>query len=221
VSSQASTAKPDPVQPRRKGTSVGAAARRAERLHSTRRKLLDAAARIIGQHGYANCSVARVTRKARIAHGTFYLYFQSQQELFDTLLPTLGLEMLDEIAQAVGNASDPMEVERLGFTANVKYTSAHLYMNRVLYEAQVFSPEGYAAYFSQIYKGYVRSLQRTLKHGQFSGASEAELTLVARMIVSARMGLTFRITRETAGIPGFLDELVETYLKFVCRGLDP
>ena len=210
---------PPPTRKKRQ-LSEKAAIRRAERQHSTRRKLLEAAARIIGQHGYAGCSVARITRKARIAHGTFYLYFQSQQELFDTILPTIGLEMLDDIAQAIGNTRDPMEVERLGFTANVKYTSEHLFMNRVLYEAQLYSPSGYTTYYAEIVRRYVGSLKRTIKSGQFADASDDELAIVATMIVGARTHLTFKITKDTVNVPGFQAELIDTYLKFVRKGLD-
>lgn len=206
--------------PKRRQLSERAAIRRAERQQSTRRKLLEAAARIIGQHGYAGCSVARITRKARIAHGTFYLYFKSQQELFDTILPTVGLEMLDDIAEAVGDERDPMEIERLGFTANVKYTAEHLFMNRVLYEAQLFSPSGYATYFSEINRRYVRSLRRSVQHGHFADATESELETVAAMVVGARTALLFKINKETVGIPGFQAELIDSYLKFVRKGLD-
>lgn len=195
------------------------AGRRAERQIATRRKILDAAARIIGRYGYVGCSVARVTAKARMAHGTFYLYFKSQQQLFDTILPTLGGEMLASIGEAIGHEADPMEVERFGFTANVAYTAAHPYMNRVLYEAQLFAPKAYSTWLDGITESYVRSFKRTLTRGAFIEASDAQLHMVAMMIVNARTALLFRIDSKTAAQPGFVTDMIETYLRFVKNGL--
>lgn len=196
------------------------AGRRAERQTATRRKILDAAARVIGRHGYAGCSVARVTAKARMAHGTFYLYFKSQQQLFDTILPTLLGEMLAGIAEAIGKESDPMEIEQLGFSANVAFTVAHPYMNRVLNEAQLFAPKAYATWLDGITESYVRSFKRTLTRGAFCDASDEQLHMVAMMMVNARTALLFRINSKTAAMPGFIENTIGTYLKFVKSGLN-
>jgi AcrR family transcriptional regulator len=201
---------------RRQATSI----RRAERRAATQRKLLEAAARIIGRYGFSGCSIGRVTSRARVAHGTFYLYFKSQQEMFDQILPTLGGEMLAGIAVSVGHAADPMEVERLGFTANAQYMVENPFMNRVTYEAQLFTPKVYEAYIEGIIEKYVRSFRRTIKHGRLAGASEEELRLIARMIVSARESLLLQLTSQNLKKPGFFDQLIGTYLVFVKGGLD-
>ena len=207
-------------RPRNEAVVKTTAARRAERQEATRRKILDAAARVIGRYGYSGCSVARVTTKARIAHGTFYLYFKSQQQLFDLILPTLGGEMIESIALAIGDETDPLEIERRGFSANVAYMIEHPYMNRVLYEAQLFAPKVYAKYIERIVESYVRSFQRTLKRGRFAGAREDELRRVATMMVSARTSLLLQLGTKTINVSGFVDGMVETYLKFVRGGLD-
>ncbi|WP_313802960.1 TetR/AcrR family transcriptional regulator [Sphingobium sp.] len=200
-------------------TTKTVAGRRAERQIATRRKILDAAARVIGRYGYVGCTVARVTARARMAHGTFYLYFKSQQQLLDSILPTLGDEMLASIAAAIGDETDPIEVERRGFTANIAYTASHPYMNRVLYEAQLFAPKVYSRWLDGIAESYVRSFKRTLTRGPFANASDERLYMVAIMIVNARTALLFRIDNKTSAQPEFVQETIETYLTFVTGGL--
>src|SRR5688500_5955432 len=68
---------------------------RAERAARTREDLLHSAARVVGEVGYRDASVQRITAEAGIAQGTFYLYFPSRQALFDELLPHFGVEMLE------------------------------------------------------------------------------------------------------------------------------
>ncbi|MFH5926334.1 helix-turn-helix domain-containing protein [Roseomonas xinghualingensis] len=55
-----------------------------------RRALFDAAARVAGEFGYAEASIARSTEAAGVAQGTFYNYFASRQDFLDQLLPARG-----------------------------------------------------------------------------------------------------------------------------------
>ena len=69
---------------------------RVERNAWTKRKIFDAATRMVGKYGYAEASVARITEEAGVAQGTFYNHFESRQELLDQLLPKIGIDMLIE-----------------------------------------------------------------------------------------------------------------------------
>ena len=70
---------------------------RKERSSRTRIALLDSAAKIVGEVGYEEAQVAAITVGAKIAHGTFYNYFESRQDLFNQLLPAIGKSMLDQV----------------------------------------------------------------------------------------------------------------------------
>jgi Bacterial regulatory proteins, tetR family len=48
---------------------------RVERNAWTKRKILDAATKIVGKYGYSEASVARITEEAGVAQGTFYNHF--------------------------------------------------------------------------------------------------------------------------------------------------
>ena len=72
---------------------------RAERNDEVKKRLFDAAAKVVGRLGYAEASVARITELAEVAQGTFYNHFENRQELLDQLLPTIGLQMVDFIAE--------------------------------------------------------------------------------------------------------------------------
>ena len=66
--------------------------RRAEKTEANRRAIIKAAAEVIGEHGYEGASISRITDRAGLAQGTFYLYFESRQQLFDTLLPEITVD---------------------------------------------------------------------------------------------------------------------------------
>ncbi len=51
-----------------------------------RAQILDAAKTVFAQRGYHNASINEIIRRAGIARGTFYLYFESKQKVFDSVL---------------------------------------------------------------------------------------------------------------------------------------
>src|SRR6202171_3352656 len=88
---------------------------RAERNDEVKRRLFDAAAKIVGRLGYAEASVARITELAQVAQGTFYNHFENRQELLDQLLPKIGIDMVRFIRARTGSAhAARQEIERFG-----------------------------------------------------------------------------------------------------------
>src|ERR1700678_4298166 len=72
---------------------------RAEKTEQTQQALIDAAAELVGLHGYAETSVALITVQAQVAQGTFYNYFENRQEIFDLLPPRYAEKMLHYISE--------------------------------------------------------------------------------------------------------------------------
>ena len=75
---------------------------RTRRGQDTRDAILRAAEVVIGETGFAAASIADITRKAGIAQGTFYIYFQSKDEVFRELV----LEM-SRLTRAFLTEADP------------------------------------------------------------------------------------------------------------------
>lgn len=117
---------------------------RAEKADMIRNDLFHAAAEVVGEHGYLNAMILMITQKARVANGTFYNYFESRQDLFDQLLPGLGREMLQFIAERSATGADEFEREVQRFAAFFDYLDKYPEFYRILYEAEVFAQIGRA-----------------------------------------------------------------------------
>ena len=63
----------------------------------TRRRVLTAAKQLFDRRGYRDTTIDDITRRAEIAHGTFYLYFRGKSELLKELL-TQAVDEFDQIA---------------------------------------------------------------------------------------------------------------------------
>ena len=54
---------------------------RKEKAADTKRKIFETAAGLIRQKGYAQVTVSEICRAAGIAKGSFYVYYQSKEDI--------------------------------------------------------------------------------------------------------------------------------------------
>src|SRR3954470_6622620 len=168
-------------------TSPGKATKlnRVERNAWTKRKIFDAATKIVGRYGYAEASVARITEEAGVAQGTFYNHFENRQELLDQLLPKIGIDMVRFIRERTGTEQTArQEIER--FSAFFDFIREVPEFLRILNEAEFFAPDGYQKHLDNIATAYVRILRRARPSGAIPDYSEEEFEGVAHMLMGAR-----------------------------------
>jgi TetR/AcrR family transcriptional regulator, fatty acid metabolism regulator protein len=77
-----------------------------------RAELASAAARIFAERGVANTTVSDIVKAAGVAQGTFYLYFDSKDDVVLAVVHQMGNDMLAAIESAV-SASGTTAVEKL------------------------------------------------------------------------------------------------------------
>ena len=193
---------------------------REEKARETYMRILEAAAQVVGEDGYAEASVSKITQLAGVAQGTFYNYFESRQQIFDQLLPYLGRQMLDHIRDTVSADLTGAAREEARLRAFFGYLIAHPSFYRILYEAEIFAPRAHAEHFRLLVEGYAGSLGRAVERGEIQGYSEAELEAVIYILLAARSYLSMRYVYDGKGRTAPPPEhVVEAYVKLVSRGL--
>ncbi len=191
---------------------------RVERNAWTKRKLFDAAARVVGKHGYAEASVARITEQAGVAQGTFYNHFENRQELLDQLLPEIGIDMVRFIRDRTGTAhAARQEIERFGaFFDFIREVPEFL---RILNEAEFFAPAGYRKHLDNIVTAYVRILQRARQGGAIRDFSDQEFEAIVYMLMGARGYLSQRYSYADGKVTDVPGHVISAYQKLITRGL--
>jgi len=192
---------------------------RAEKKEQIRAALFAAAAKVVGEHGYSNAQVAMITTRASVAQGTFYNYFESQQDLLDQLLPAVGQEMLSYIKEASRGVSSDLEREERSFRAFFEFLKINPDFYRILYEAEVFAPEAYKRHNEAVARGYVRVLERAMDRGETRITDKRHLEVVAQMLMGARHYLCMRFARTNGGDISLPDWVVEAYMSVVKDGV--
>ena len=192
---------------------------RAEKHDQIRKALFDAAIKVVGAEGYSAAMVSAITARAGVAQGTFYNYFESRQDLFDQLLPRLGLEMLDFIKARSADARNDLERERQGFKAFFEFLLAYPEFYRILYESELFAPEAFRRHFDLVTDGYLRVLRRAQGRGELQPYDPREIEAIATILMGSREYLCMKYARSDGQIVELPDYVVDGYMKLVTGGI--
>lgn len=203
-----------PAAPERKRKKT-----RAEKSEDNRAALFKAAAEVVGELGYKDASVARITQRAGLAQGTFYLYFESRQDLFDQLLPQMGQELMKYLSARVEGAKGVLDVEEQGFRGFFEFLQKNPSFFRVLNEAEVSAPVAYEQHFSILRSRYVESLNRSWAKGEIPCYRPEELEALVYILMAARSYLYLRYSKDEKGPKPIPDWVVDTFMRFVRGGL--
>ena len=198
---------------------VGRKLTRAEKSQKIKRDLLAAAAKVVGKVGYSNAQVSRITSLANVGQGTFYNHFESRQDLFDQLLPTLGAELLDFIRVRAADAPNALEREKRSFKAFFEFLKQSPEFYRILYEAEVFAPKAFSAHMERIAGAYVRTLQRDAEQGGIVAMDRNGLEALAYTLMGARHYLCMRFARKNGRVVDLPEWALDTYMRLFAQGI--
>ena len=192
---------------------------RVEKTEETRKALFDAAAKIVGKHGYEGASIARITARAKVAQGAFYNYFATRQDLLDQLLPEMGELMLEYLRVHMSAEAKGWQREEERLSAYFAFLVENPWFHRLVNEAETLAPKAHKIYFSQISNGYVRSLRRAIKTGEIKNFEEADLEPLSYMLMSIRTYLAQRYAYSNGSVRAPDAQVIKTYVKLVRFGL--
>lgn len=158
----------------------------------TRAKLMQSTAEAVLAKGFAATTVADIVQGAGVAVGTFYIHFESREELFDAVLTDAREKMLAHVQVAVASSNSFAEVECRGFRALTAYLLANPWHLRIEMEASLWVPQAYLRHFFEIAERYLATLRRFHEQGELQDYSRDELPLLAYILMSSRRYLAAR-----------------------------
>lgn len=191
---------------------------RAERSEAARDSLFQAAAEVVGEYGYIEASISRITQRANLAQGTFYNYFESRQGIFDELLPVLGTKMLIHLQQQVSGSKTFLEKEERSFRALFSFLKRVPHFMRILNEAAIFAPRAHELHIRNVSSSYLRFLQKARENREIIDLTDDELEALICMLLAAREHLAkkYMPLNDSNPVP---EEAIGVYMKIVSNGI--
>lgn len=114
-----------------------AARNRARRDSSTQRALVEHAAQLFGDHGYAGTSLDEVVAAAQVTKGALYHHFSNKLALFENVFDDCQQQATQQIEAAVAHSQDPWERARYGLREYLVICREPHYRRIVLQEGPV------------------------------------------------------------------------------------
>ena len=186
-----------------------------EGAEATRKALLRAAERLFGQAGFHRTTVSEITYVAKVAQGTFYLYFPSKVDIFISLVREINRGLRWAARTAISSVSDRRDVECLGFQAFFKFISNHREAYRIVREAEFVDKEIGRWYYQRLAKAYARELGKAMERGEIRLMAPEPLAY-ALLGIGHFIGLRWIVWEHKERLP---EEVLRDTLDFILHGI--
>lgn len=171
------------------GTGLEPVTQRGKR---TRRKLLDAATREFGEHGFHDTSISEITRRAGVALGSFYTYFESKEAIFRALVRDFSEGVRVAASSGIEHSRSAIDRERDAFAAFLRFAREHNEIYRIIDEAEFVDPQSYREHYEQAAQRIFDRLRAGTASGELrDGLEEAHAWAIMGMNVF--LGLRYAV----------------------------
>ncbi|HWK36412.1 TetR/AcrR family transcriptional regulator [Sphingomonas sp.] len=187
---------------------------RTERGRRTQNAILDAAAAEFGEKGFHDASISGITRRAGVALGSFYTYFDSKDAVFRALVRHMSGQVRDHVAPGIRAAPDGIAAERAGLAQFVAFVRQHKEIYRIIDEAEFVDPESFRAHYATTAERICQRLQAAAARGELRG-DVGEVHAWAVMGMNVFLGLRYGVWAEDVSP----EALADTVADMLARGI--
>jgi AcrR family transcriptional regulator len=143
-----------------------------DRTRETRDKLLRTARSIFEREGYDATSISSIVEAAEVSRGTFYLYFQSKEDIFRTLAEEIQADLVG--LQAWPRKLRPEEVIERSIATFMVFYRDNARMMAVLEQVATYDP-GFRALRRQMRRSVADRAVRFIRDLQRKGVVDADV----------------------------------------------
>jgi AcrR family transcriptional regulator len=203
------------MKPSSSPLGTGRQTRSARRREATRDQIVRAAERVMAEKGVHATKIADIAAAADVGVGTFYLHFETKQELFDELVADAVARLQTAIEEARQSTTDPMEQVRAATRAVCRFASDNRSVFRIVF--------GHGGTYHDVVRDaqavFAADLESVLRTGVASGRVGAVDPGIA---AEAVVGMTTQLLAWWTAEEGVsIDDLEATLTTLTVRGLAP
>jgi len=184
-----------------------------------RAQVLRHAKRIFARKGYHRTNIADIIARARIARGTFYLYFHNKRDIFEELLEQTLRELRNRIQRLRIGPGEPNPVEQLrdNLTRVLTFVLAERELTDILLNHSTGFDRELDARIRDFYERVADQIQRSLDLGiEMNLVRRCDTRAVSSCILGGVKEAVGQLSRERRRHAG---TLVEEILDFGLRGV--
>ena len=189
---------------------------KTRRGRETRDKLLQAAEIEFGERGYHDAAISGITQRAGVALGTFYVYFDSKEEIFRALVSYMGHLTRHWISERIGESPDRLTAEQRGVQAFMEFVRQHSNLYQIVSEAQFVAEDAFREYYTVFADAYRENLEQAGATGQIRGG-DYEVWAWALIGMNVFLGMRFAAWEDSRSS----DEIAAAVVDLIGTGILP
>lgn len=182
----------------------------------TREKLLRAAEIEFGEKGFHEGAISGITQRAGVALGTFYVYFDSKDEIFRALVTHMSRHTRSWIAERVSDVPDRLTAERQGLEAFIEFVREHKGLYRIISESEFVANDAFVKHYTEFARAYQANLESAGKQGDIR---EGDYEIWSWAVMGMAVFLGMRYAEWDSDTPS--TKVGEVVLDLIANGIAP
>lgn len=181
------------------------------------KKIIKSGKLLYGKAGYNSTSINDIISKAKVAAGTFYIYFDSKLALYLYLLDEYRHNIRRSATDATKNCKTRLEMERAGLKAFIMYVKEDPLAYKLVWESLFVDQNIFREYYMSFASSYVNHLKPFVESGEIRDDIDLETVSYILMGISNFVGL--QIVFNENATEKDVDFVVDESMKLLQNGI--
>ena len=189
---------------------------KTKRGRETLNRIVSAAAQEFYEKGYHSASINDITRRAGVASGTFYVYFDGKYNLYKFLLLQCSHMIRKHLNQAAQGCTSRHEIEEAGLREWLKFIRENRYMYHIIWESLYIDKKLFTDYYVNFCRSYMRGIDAAKGAGEIRREIDSEVLAYTLMGASNFLGLNWGLFQD---YPTDTEKVVESFMHIIDGGI--
>lgn len=179
-------------------------------------RIVSAAAQEFYEKGYHNASINDITRRAGVASGTFYVYFDGKYNLYRFLLLQCSHMIRKHLNQAIQGCATRRKAEEVGLREWLHFVRENRYMYHIIWESLYIDKQLFTDYYVSFCRSYMRGIDAAKASGELRQEIDSEVLTYTLMGASNFLGLNWGLFQD---YPTDVERVVESFMHIIEGGI--
>lgn len=174
-------------------------------------RIIRAGKKLFAESGFQATSINDIIAKAKVAAGTFYIYFDNKLALYLYLVDYYRITIRKASATAIEGLIHRRDIERAGLKAFIEYVRTDPLAYKVIWESLFVDYQIFKEYYESFAQSYIYHLKHFVAVGEVRDNVDLETVSYVLMGIANFVGLQilFREKVEESEIDRVVDEAMK------------
>lgn len=178
-------------------------------------RILKVSRKLFAEKGFLATSTNEIIAEAKIAIGTFYIYFDDKRAVYDYLLNDYSKQIRKVIQIAIKDLPTMEEKERIGLKTFINFSRQDPLSYRIYWESMFVDHNLFQSYYTNFAKVYMNNLQSAVDAHEVDSNIDLETLVFMLMGISnfIRLQILFKDKISEDEIDRIVDQVIY-FLKY-------